>query len=246
MTFWVAGAAVVGAVGGALISKNAAKGAANQQAAASANAIGEQQREFDVNQANQQPYLDAGKAALGQYQTAINTPTTASDVMASDPGYQFGLDQGQTALDRKIAAMGGRVSGAALKATDRYATDYATTGYNAAYQRSQDRLNRLAALAGISQTNPGLSLSAQSGQASTNAITALQASQGDAAAAATMSQGNIWGSAGNQLAAIAQRYYTPGSTNPYAYSGGGVGTGAYVDPSTGATYNNPSAYTAGP
>lgn len=239
MTFWVAGAAVVGAVGGGLIAKNAAKGAANAQQRATDTAVGEQQREFDLNQANEQPYLDAGKTALGQYQTDINKPTTAADVMGGDPGYQFGLDQGQTALDRKIAAMGGRVSGAALKATDRYATGYATTGYNAAYQRSQDRLNRLAALAGLGQTATGAS--AASGQASTNAITALQSQQGDASAASTLAQGNIWGNAGNQIAALAQRYYMPGSPSPaYSYPGGGNGTGAYT--SGGQTYNNPSAY----
>lgn len=245
MTFWVAGAAVVGAVGGALISKNGQKAASNAQLAATNTAIGEQQREFDTNQANEQPYLDAGKTALGQYATSINTPTTSADVMANDPGYQFQMDQGQTALDRKIAAMGGRVSGAALKATDQYATNYATTGYNAAYQRSQDRLNRLAALAGLGQTATGASAAA--GQASTNAITGLQTSQGDATAASSLASANIWGNAGNQLAAIAQRYYTPAApTTPYSYSssGGGVGTGAYT--SGGQTYNNPSAYTAGP
>lgn len=222
---WGAAIAAVGAIGGAVISSNGAKSAANAQASATHNALEEQQREFDTNQANQQPYLDAGKAALGQYQTEINKPTTAADVMANDPGYQFGLDQGQTALDRKIAAMGGRVSGAALKATDQYATNYATTGYNSAYQRSQDRLNRLAALAGINQTNPGLSLSAQSGQASANAISGLLTSQGDAAGAAALAQGNIWGSAGNQLSALASRYGggygSSGLNSGNSYSSGG-------------------------
>lgn len=219
-------AAIVGAVaavGGAIIGSQGAKDAAKTQANASANAIAEQQREFDRNQANQQPYLDAGKAALGQYQTEINKPTTAADVMANDPGYQFGLDQGQTALDRKIAAMGGRVSGAALKATDQYATNYATTGYNSAYQRSQDRLNRLAALAGIGQT--ATQASAASGQASTNAMTGLLTSQGDASAAASLAQGNIWGNAGNQLAALASRYGggygSSGLNSGNSYSSGG-------------------------
>lgn len=230
---WGAAIAAVGAIGGAVISSNGAKSAANAQASATHNALEEQQREFDTNQANQQPYLDAGKAALGQYQTEINKPTTAADVMANDPGYQFGLDQGQTALDRKIAAMGGRVSGAALKATDQYATNYATTGYNSAYQRSQDRLNRLAALAGIGQT--ATQASAASGQASTNAMTGLLTNQGDASAASTLAQSNIWGNAGNQLAAIANKYYTPSTTKadpnfaPGTSFYGGSGTTLYGD-----------------
>jgi hypothetical protein len=203
---WVGAAA---AIGGALLSSNSADNATDAQKEASANSIAEQKREYDLNLANQQPYLDAGKAALSQYQTEINTPTTAADVMANDPGYQFGLDQGQTALDRKIAAMGGRVSGAALKASDRYATDYATTGYNSAYQRSQDRLNRLASLAGLGQT--ATTASAASGSASTNAITALQAAQANATATGGVAQANIWGNAGNQLAAMYKTRQTPTS-----------------------------------
>jgi hypothetical protein len=229
---WGAAIAAVGAIGGAVISSNAAKSGANAQANATKTALGEQQREFDTNQANQQPYLDAGKTALGQYQADINKQPTAADVM-STPGYQFGLDQGQTALDRKIAAMGGRVSGAALKGADRYATDYATTGYNSAYQRSQDRLNRLAALAGIGQT--ATNASAASGQASTNAMTSLLTNQGDATAASTLAQSNIWGNTGNQLAALAGKYFTPGTTkaDPNFSSGtsfyGGGGSTLYGD-----------------
>ena len=119
-----------------------------------------------------------------QYGTGINAPVTAADVM-QDPGYQFGLMQGQTALDRKIAAMG-TVSGAALKAAALYGTDYASTGYNAAYQRQQDRLNRLAALAGISQS--ATSSSAQAGMNMANNVSGMLTAQGDASAAARMAQ----------------------------------------------------------
>jgi hypothetical protein len=214
---WVGAAA---AIGGALLSSNSASNAADAQSASSANAIAEQRRQFDTNQANQAPYLAAGKQALGQYQNEINTPTTAADVM-SDPGYAFGLSQGQTALDRKTAAAGGRISGAALKGADRYATDYATTGYNSAYQRRQDRLNRLASLAGLGQTATGAS--AASGLASTNAITGLMSSQGDATAANSLAQGNIWGNAVNQLGAIGSRWagQSGGLNGGNGYSSGG-------------------------
>ena len=232
MTFWVAGAVVVGGVANAAISSNAASKAAGQQQAASQSALGEEQREFDQNQANEQPYLDAGKTALGQYQAAINTPTTSADVMANDPGYQFELQQGQTALDRKIAAMGGRVSGAALKATDQYATNYATTGYNAAYQRSQDRLNRLASLAGLGQTATGASSAA--GQAGTNAMSQLITNQGDASAASTLAQSNIWGNAGNQITAALGRYGASSGSN----STTGLNAGNSYSGVNGGTYAN--------
>src|SRR3954463_13798103 len=113
---WAASGAIIGAVGaigGGVIAANGAKSAASSQSNATQSALDEQRREFDINQGNQQPYLDAGRTALGQYQTDIGKPITAADVM-SDPGYQFGLNQGQLGLDRKTAAMGGRVSGAAL------------------------------------------------------------------------------------------------------------------------------------
>jgi hypothetical protein len=159
-----------------------------------------------LTRADYAPYREAGYKALGQYQTEINTPITAADVM-QDPGYQFGLTQGQLALDRKTAAMGGRVSGAALKSAARYGTDYASTGYNAAYQRGQDRLNRLAALANIGQTATGGSAAA--GATAANSISNLISSQGNASAAGQVAQGNIWGNAANQLGALAGQYFQP-------------------------------------
>jgi hypothetical protein len=123
MTWWVAGSVVVGSV----ISSNGAQDAAQTQAGASQAAIDEQRRQYDQTRADYAPYRQAGVQALGQLQGDINSLPTANEVMA-DPGYQFGLSQGQQALDRKASAAGGRVSGAALKAASQYATDYATTG----------------------------------------------------------------------------------------------------------------------
>jgi hypothetical protein len=219
------GAAAVG-VGSAVMSSNAAGKAADAQAQSSSDAIGEQRRQYDQTRADYTPYREAGTAALGQLQTEMNAPVTAADAM-SDPGYQFGLQQGQLGLDRKAAAGGGRVSGAALKAASEYATNYATTGYSAAYQRRQDRLNRLAALANVGQTSTAGSAAA--GASSANAISGLVSAQGNAAGAAQLAQGNIWGNATNQLGAVASKW----ATTPAAYtpnsggvdSGNGAGTG---------------------
>lgn len=198
MSFWAAGAIV----GSAVLGSMSASDAADSQAASTQAGISEQGRQFDLTRADYAPYREAGTAALGQLQSDINAPVTAQDVM-SDPGYQFGLTQGQQALDRKAAAAGGRVSGAALKAASQYATDYASTGYNAAYQRRQDRLNRLASIAGIGQT--ATSGSAAAGSNYSNAVTGLLTSQGDASAAGSLAQGNIWANTGNQLAALLKR-----------------------------------------
>src|ERR1044071_3861700 len=73
-------AAGAGALGGAYLSSRSANNAANSQYQANQAALDEQRREFDINQGNQQPYLDAGRTALGQYQTDIGRPVTAADV----------------------------------------------------------------------------------------------------------------------------------------------------------------------
>ena len=211
MSWWVAGAALVGTIGGSLISSNGAQSAAGTQAGATQAAIDEQARQFNITQANQAPYRAAGVDALGQLQSGLSQTPTAAQVM-SDPGYQFGLQQGQLGLDRKAAAAGGRVSGASLKAASQYATDYATTGYNAAYQRGQDRLNRLAALAGVGQT--ATQASAASGTNSANQISSLLSSQGNATAASQLAQGNIWGNTLNQLGAMGQRWATTSGNSP--------------------------------
>lgn len=207
-------------IGASLLSggmqSNAAENAAASQQAATQQAIAEQRRQYDQTRTDQAPYRAAGVDALGRLQTDINGTPTAAEVMAQ-PGYQFGLQQGQQALDRKASAAGGRVSGAALKAASQYATDYATTGYNAEYQRRQDRLNRLAALAGIGQT--GTQASAGAGNA--NAISNLQSSMGNAQGAAQLAQGNIWGNAVNQIGAIGQKWAGGGSGGVGAINNGG-------------------------
>lgn len=224
MSGWVAGAVVVSSVIGA----DAASNAADTQAGASAASVAEQRRQYDLTRGDYAPYREAGVKALGQLQTDMNGMPTSAEVM-SDPGYQFGLSQGQLALDRKAAAGGGRVSGAALKAASEYGTNYATTGYSAAYQRRQDRLNRLAALAGVGQSATGGSATA--GAAASGNISNIMSAQGNAAGAGQLAQGNIWGNAVNQLGAVGQKWAsTPSVTagsNPSGYNG---------------TFNNPSAF----
>jgi hypothetical protein len=204
-------AAIIGsAVVGAAASSNAAKKAARSQQAATDSAIGEQQRQFDLQREDTQPYRETGVNALRQLAGEIDTPTTAADVM-EDPGYQFGLEQGQQALDRRFAASGGRLSGASLRAASRYNVGTAASGYNAAYQRRQDRLNRLAALAGIGQSSTATS--AQAGANSANAIGNLMTAQGNATGAGQLAQGNIWGNAANQIGAIASRQFGNTASN---------------------------------
>lgn len=211
--FGPAGTAIGGAIGGALDGSSGNKGAQQSTQAATDAAIAEQRRQYDTTRADYAPYRAAGTQALGQLQTEMNTPTTSADVM-SEPGYQFGLDQGQRAISQRIAAGGGRVSGQAIKAAGRFGTDYASTGYGAAYQRRQDRLNRLSAIAGIGQT--ATSGSANAGSNTGNQISNLISSQGNANGASQIANGSIWSNTGNQLAALIGR-------NGSSSSSGGLG-----------------------
>jgi hypothetical protein len=103
-------------------------------------------------------------------------------------------------------------------------------------------LNPLQSVAGLGQT--GASTVAQAGQNYANQAGQNMIGAGNAQAAAGIAQGNAITGAINQGAGwyMNNHVSSPSSPSPYAYSGGGVGTGAYTDPSSGATYNNPSAY----
>jgi hypothetical protein len=180
-----------------------------------------------VNQAGLDAAVRQRLAQQGAQQPGQPMPQEVIDP-TKEPGYQFGLQQGQTALDRRIAAMGGRVSGAALKASTRYNQDYATSGYAAAYNRQNsarsERLNRLQALAGFGQT--AAATSGQVGAQTSNAISNMLTSQGDATGASKIAQGNIWGNAFNQVAAN-YKPQTPSYINPM--TGYGYGLGANYD-----------------
>lgn len=119
---------------------------------------------FDTQQANQAPWLQAGKTALGQLsegtaaggqftqkygQTfdpgkfsaptfsapgAFSAPTGVDE--SNDPGYQFRLQQGQQALERSAAAKGSATGGSALKAAARYGQDYSSNEYGNVYNRA--------------------------------------------------------------------------------------------------------------
>lgn len=240
MTFWVAGAAVVGAVGGALISSNASGKAVNAQTSAADQANQTALDEYNTTRSDQAPWRAAGQTALNQLSSNLSTGFQPGD-LTQDPGYQFELQQGQKGLDQSAASNGRLYSGAQMNAASTYATNFAGTKYDDAYNRWVTGNNELAGVAGTGQTatNQTDQAALQTGaQIGTNTEGAA-----NAAASGYLSQGNSLTSAlnsGLSGAAYGLRNYS--QPTPYSYNGGGVGTGAYVDPSTGATYNNPSAY----
>jgi hypothetical protein len=81
-----------------------------------------------TNQANAMwaPYAAFGAKNLNTAQGLLDNPSS----ITSDPGYQFNLNQGQTALDRSAASKGGLYSGAQMKASQQYGQNYANNQFN--------------------------------------------------------------------------------------------------------------------
>ena len=123
-------------------------------------------------------------APSGVDQGALLRPFTGAD-LANEPGYQFGLSEGQKAIDRAAAANGRYDSGATLKAMTRYGNDYAGTKFNEAFGRDQ--------------ANKNMAYNFLSGQANLGQNSAVMT--GNAGAAAAGAQGQYLTNAGDARAA---------------------------------------------
>lgn len=156
-----AGADLFG-IGPASKQARAMTDAANISAATSREATALQREMWQAQQAQQQPWLQAGGGAVNRLAAGLAqggefaTPFSQTNWM-QDPGYAFRLSEGQKALDRSAAARGGLQSGAALKAAARYGQDMGSQEYqnafNRYYQERQNMLAPLQSLAGVGQTS---------------------------------------------------------------------------------------------
>lgn len=242
---WVAVAVAGGAVVGAVASSSAADNAADAQVEASGQASAAQlqaqresiafQREMaDRARADQEPWRQAGIGALNRL--AGTSDFTGSD-LANDPGYQFGLNEGLKGVQHSAAAQGSLLSGATLKALNRYGQDYAGTKFNDAFNRDAANKNRLASLAGIGQTasnansQNAFSLGANVGNgmmATGNALAQNALGVGNARAASGIASANAWSNGiNNGVNALANRPAKPTTPSSGAgmYGNGGWGTG---------------------
>ena len=157
----VAGAIVggIGSIAGGIMGGNAAKKAANTQAAAEKYAADLQKQEADAalqfqkdNLAQQRsdaaPWLKAGTGAINQlsdltgpngkliqgFDEKFAAPTDVTE--QNDPGYAFRLAQGMKALQNSAAAKGQTFDPNTAKALTRYGQDYASNEYGNVYNRA--------------------------------------------------------------------------------------------------------------
>jgi hypothetical protein len=131
-----------------------------------------------------------GFGSLNQgWNQEFQAPTAAQ--AAATPGYQFQLQQGETALQNSAAAKGGLLSGNTAEALDQYSQGLASTNYQQTYnnalgqyqtaynqfQNNQaNQYNRLAGIAGTGQTAAGQLNSA--GQAAAGNVAGISANAG--------------------------------------------------------------------
>jgi len=158
-------------LGGALLSgmmgSRAASKAASTQAGAATSAaelqrqtaqeqLALQQRMYEEGVARQRPWLAAGEQALNKLIPLTQYTPFGQAQFQQDPGYTFRLAEGQKALERQAAARGGLISGAALKAAQRYGQEMGSQEYMNAFNRYQAeraaQLQPLQSLAGVGQT----------------------------------------------------------------------------------------------
>jgi len=147
------------------------KKAGQAQVDASKASVEEQRRQFDITQANLQPFLDAGTGALTQQQallglSGVPEQQAAFDAFTSSPGQQFLQDRGQRALLRNSSAIGGLGGGNVRSALVQQGVGFARQDFG-------NQFNRLAGLSGTGQAT-GVQLGQFGANAAANIGSILQ------------------------------------------------------------------------
>jgi hypothetical protein len=230
MPFSVAAAAIgaAGAIGGGIMSSNASKSAASQQAAQIQKGLDFQSRVYDTTTKNLQPWVGGGQSALSSLLGFYGLPGgDTQGAMASFnnftnlPSYQFPLQQGQLAIQRSLASSGLIGSGAALRAGNDYAQGYAS-------QNLGSYLSGLSGLSGAGQ-NAAAMVGSQGNTAASGMLTGFTGI-GQAQSAGTMGSANalnqgIQGALGPREGLLNKG----GSLGGSSFGDGGGGGGGVVD-----------------
>jgi hypothetical protein len=195
---------------GAFIGQDSNRKAVHAQTDAANADRALQQQQFDQARSDNAPLLASRNSALDQINALLANPSG----ITSQPGYQFGLDQGTQALNAGAAARGMTYSGAAGKALTRYGQDYAGTKLDQSY-------NRLSNLAGLGQV--GANNNQTAGQNFASNVGQNMLGVGNAQAGAALSNGRGWSNAVNSLGAYGDRngwFGGSGGSTPMTNGGG--------------------------
>lgn len=146
-----------------------------------------------------------------------------NQLFEKDPGYQWRMQEGANALQGSAAARGGLLSGAAMKAMERYGQEYGSEEYQKAFNRfnsdQQNIYNRLAGISGTGQQQMNTQGALQSNSLSAMNDARMNAANAAAAGAAARTSGyqNIGNALMSGMAAYNANQLPPPS---YNWSGG--------------------------
>lgn len=205
---------VFGGITGANQAAEGADKAANAQIQAAREANQLQKEMYDQNRADMAPWREAGMGTLSQLVAGLqpggdfNRSFTMNDFQA-DPGYSFRQSEGQKSIDNSAAARGSSLSGATLKALNRFGQDTASNEYQNSYNRwNNDMSNRYNRLAGVSGTGQTATQNiANQGQQTAQTMGQNVTGAGNARASGYIAQGNTVGNTFGSLAKLGGMFF---------------------------------------
>lgn len=214
------GIAAAAAAAAATASAVGSANAAAAQKSAAEKAMDLQKEQFDARRADalavykqqradQAPWLEAGQDSLGRLRDLVSGRGFDASALASDPGFQFRMAEGQKALERSAAARGGLNSGGAMRSLARYSQGLASDEYERAYGRRYGGLAQLAGLGQSSAQNLGGLSGQYTGQQNqlagnyANSMSGLHGAYGNAEAAGHMGVSNAIAGGFNSIGGLA-------------------------------------------
>ncbi len=239
-----------GAIGGAASIYGASKAADAQTQAAQA-AIANQQKMYGLNQAQLQPFIDAGGAQIGNQLKLLdpNDPTgplaalmklttpgaDMSAELAKTPGYEFSLSQGLRGANNALAARGlGGSGGAVAKGATNFAEGLAGNTWQSVVAALQNQF--------ATQTSAGQNL-INSGQGAASALAGVGTNTANQISGSLTGAGNAQAAGYNAIGSGVQNFsgQVPSAIllqQLLAKNGGGGG-------SSGGIYNNSGGSSVG-
>jgi hypothetical protein len=192
---------------GAKMSSDAAKRAANTQAAAADRAMAQELAMYEQSREDLGPYREQGYAALQDIaeMKPFLTSQFGPDQMAQylDPSMDFRRRLGEQTTARMLNVGGGAISGNTLRGLEQFGQDFASTEYGNAFNRFQTErgniYNTLANIAGMGQqaVNTGVQAQQATAQQQTGLITGQAAAQAAGQVGAANAYSGALGNLGN-------------------------------------------------
>lgn len=214
---------------GGFTQANATENAAHEQSQATQRGVDEQGRQFDITRQDQLPFLQTGQQATMRLRDLLlNGPllnSFAPKDLEGEPGYQFGLNQGNKAIENAARSRGMYMSPSTVKELMRYGQDYAGTKYGEAFNRDltnrTTQYNMLSGASGGGQVAANTLAGAGGNYAMNvgNLVTAGANARGAAGIAGANAWGNAFNSIGNNYLqnSYLNRILGAGRTQPTAF-----------------------------